>query len=118
MNGGVVLAGIAAVAAPAAAADPPVATAAGVKVVEVHDNFYSPAKLTVKRGTTIVWRWPDVPIDVHDVRLEERPKGVRRFQSAPASSSYTFKRRLKVPGRYGIVCALHHEMTMTIRVKR
>ena len=105
-------------AALAAAGGQPVAQASATKRVTINDNFYAPAKLTVKKGTVVAWVWPEIPVDVHDVKLTRRPKGVKRFQSAPASSSYKFKRRLKVPGAYTIVCTLHEEMTMAIRVKR
>ncbi len=83
------------------------------------DNYYLPDKLTVKQGAKIAWEWPDdVAIDVHDVKLKSAPKGVKKFQSQPASSGYTYKRTLKKPGTYKIICTLHEEMTMTIKVKR
>lgn len=89
------------------------------KTVEVGDNYYAPAKLTVKRGTTVRWVWPDdVAIDVHDVKLRSGPKGVRKWQSEPASSGYRYTRRLRRPGIYKIVCTLHEEMAMTIKVRR
>jgi plastocyanin len=87
------------------------------KRVEVGDNFYAPSKLTVNKGSTITWVWPDEPIDVHDVKLQAGPKHVRRFHSEPAAGGYTYKRKLTVPGLYKIVCTLHEEMTMTIRVR-
>jgi plastocyanin len=43
---------------------------------------------------------------------------VKKFHSEPASSGYRYKRTLRVPGRYRIVCTLHEEMTMTIKVRR
>ena len=46
------------------------------------------------------------------------PAGVRKWHSEPASSGYRFKRTLRKPGRYKVICTLHEEMTMTIRVKR
>jgi plastocyanin len=89
------------------------------KSVEVADNYYLPDKLTVKRGTAVTWKWPDdIAIDVHDVKLKTAPKGVRKWQSEPASSGYRYKRTFKKPGRYFIVCTLHEEMTMTIKVRR
>jgi plastocyanin len=106
-----------AVAAAALAAAAP-ARAAPVKDVAIYDNYYLPAKLTVARGATVRWRWPDEPIDVHDVRLRKGPAGVKRFWSEPASSGYVFRRTLRRPGLYQIVCTLHEEMTMTIRVRR
>jgi plastocyanin len=88
------------------------------KKVEVGDNFYSPSKLTVNKGSTITWVWPDEALDVHDVKLSSGPKGVKKFHSDPAGAGFTYKRTLKVPGTYKIICTLHEEMTMTIRVRR
>jgi len=97
-------------AAPAGAAAP--------REVLIQDNFYLPAKLTVARGATVRWRWPDEPIDVHDVKLRSGPRGVKRFRSEPAAGGYTFRRKLRRPGLYRIVCTLHEEMKMTVRVRR
>jgi plastocyanin len=85
--------------------------------VTIHDNYYAPAKLTVKQGTTVKWVWPEIPVDVHDVKLKKGPKGAKRFWSDPASSSYTFKRKLTKPGAYSIICTLHEEMTMSVKVR-
>ena len=101
-----------------AAAIPAEAGTAPRKVVGIYDNFYLPAKTTVKRDTVVVWKWPDYAGDVHDVKLKERPKGVKSFWSAPASVGYKFKRKLTVPGRYHIICTLHEEMEMNIVVRK
>ena len=108
-----VLAGVALVcAAPA--------QGAARQTVTVGDNYFAAPKLTVKRGTMITWRWPgfDEAGDVHDVGLMAGPKGAKRFRSEAASTDYSFKRRLTVPGTYRLGCSLHHEMRMTIKVKR
>jgi plastocyanin len=108
----VVVAGVALVgAAPAQAAK---------RSVRIYDNYFLPDSLSVKRGTVVVWRWPgfDEAGDVHDVKLKSGPKGVKKFHSEAAATEYTFRRRLRVPGRYRIVCTLHEEMRMQIRVKR
>ena len=110
--------GIAAAASAAAAALPAQAGTPPRKVVGIYDNFYLPAKMTVKPDTVVVWKWPDDSGDVHDVKLKERPKGVKRWWSAPASVGYKYKRKLTVPGRYHIICTLHEEMEMNIVVKR
>ena len=100
-------------------AAPAVAGAPKPKSVEVADNYYLPAKLTVNRGSVITWKWPDdVAIDVHDVKLKRAPAGVRKWHSDPASSGYRYRRTLRKPGRYYIVCTLHEEMTMRITVRR
>lgn len=87
------------------------------RTVTLGDNFFAPAKLTVNNGSTITWVWPDTALDVHDVKLQAGPKGAKRFHSEPAGSGYSYRRKLKVPGLYRIVCTLHEEMTMTIRVR-
>ena len=101
-------------AAPAQAGKP------RTKTVRVYDNYFLPDALTVKRGTVVAWRWPGAydAGDVHDVKLKSAPKGVKKFHSEAASTDYTFKRKLTVAGRYRIVCTLHTEMRMTIRVRR
>ena len=106
------LAGAALVAAPATAAAPKPRT------VKIADNYYLPAKLTIKPRTRVVWRWPGEAGDVHDVKLKAAPRGVKKFHSEPASAGYSFKRTLEKTGRYRIVCTLHEEMAMTITVRR
>jgi plastocyanin len=54
---------------------------------------------------------------VHDVKLSNGPNGAKKFQSDPGGAGFKYKRTLKVPGAYKIVCTLHEEMTMTIRVR-
>ena len=113
MRAVVILAGVALLvsAAPAQAAK---------KTVRIYDNYFLADSLTVKRGTVVVWRWPgaDEAGDVHDVKLKSGPEGVKRFHSEAAATDFSFRRRLKVPGRYRIVCTLHEEMTMKIRARR
>ena len=95
------------------------AMGAAKKTVSVGDNYFTPAKLTVKSGTRITWRWPGYENagDVHDVGLIKGPKGVKKFHSQAASTDYSFSRKLAVPGTYTLGCSLHHEMRMTIKVR-
>jgi plastocyanin len=90
------------------------------KTVRVYDNYFLKDNLTVDRGTVVTWRWPgyDEAGDVHEVKLASGPKGVKKFRSEAASTDYTFKRKLTVPGRYRIACMMHDGMRMTIRVRR
>jgi len=113
-----VLAGVALLgAAPAQVA---VANKTPRKTIRIGDNFFTPDAPKVKAGTLVTWKWPgfDEAGDVHDVKLKSAPNGVKKFHSEPASSDYSFKRKLKTPGKYKIVCTLHEDMRMTIRVKR
>jgi plastocyanin len=87
------------------------------KVIKIGDNFFAPDATKVAKGTKVVWRWPKYPGDVHDVKLRSGPKGVKKFHSQLAASSYSFARTLKKPGKYVVICTIHEEMKMTIRVK-
>jgi plastocyanin len=90
------------------------------KTVRVGDYFLAPSKLTVPVRSTITWKWPSSVNsgDSHDVKLTKtRPKGVKPFQSQIASGDYKFKRKLKVKGKYVVICSLHpNSMRMTITV--
>jgi plastocyanin len=90
------------------------------KTVRIYDNYFLADSLRVKRDTVVVWRWPgaDEAGDVHDVKLKSGPRGVKKFHSEAAATDFTFRRKLKKPGRYRIVCTLHEEMKMQIRVRR
>jgi plastocyanin len=92
--------------------------ASTIKKVSIHDNYYSPAKLKVKVGTTVKWVWPNDTGDTHDVNLGKRPTGVKPFSSELVAVGYSFKRKLTKPGKYAIYCSLHDEMRMTITVVR
>jgi plastocyanin len=106
------------VAALACAALPAQAGPPKRKTVTIGDNFYLPMKVTLLQDGVITWKWPDDSGDVHDVKLKERPKGAKGFWSDPAAVGYEYKQRLKLPGRYHIVCTLHEDMEMDIVVKR
>ena len=108
-----VLAGVALLGATPALAAP------SKKTVRVGDNFFSPKKLTVDRNSTVTWKWPgsDEAGDVHDVALTSGPKGVKKFQSEAAATDYSYKRKLTKSGTYKLVCTLHEEMRMTIKVR-
>ena len=96
------------------------AQGAAKKTINVGDNYYAPQTLKVKRDTTVTWRWPGFEAggDVHDVKLVSGPKKVKKFQSEAASTDYTFKRKLTVPGTYKLGCTLHQEMRMTVKVRK
>jgi plastocyanin len=94
------------------------AGAAKSKTIKIGDNFFAPDSTKVAKGTKMIWRWPKYPGDVHDVKLRSGPKGVKKFHSDLAASDYSFARTLKKPGKYVVICTIHEEMKMTIRVKR
>lgn len=88
------------------------------KRVKVADNFFAPKRFAVKQGTTIRWRWSNANADSHDVFLRKGPRGVRRFQSPPAATFFTYKRKLTKPGVYKLLCTFHEGMTMRVTVRK
>jgi len=93
------------------------ASGSSPKKVKVGDDYYGPTHLAVKPGTKVKWVWLADNGDSHDVKLTKAPRGVKRFHSASAATDYTFSRTLTKPGTYKIVCTLHQDMTMTIKVR-
>jgi plastocyanin len=87
------------------------------KSVKVGDNYFSPKKLTVPRDSTITWKWSSANSETHDVYLGKRPKGVKRFHSDPASSDFSYKRKLTKKGTYSLICTFHEGMSQKITVR-
>ena len=88
------------------------------RTVQVADDYFLPARLTVRPRTRIVWRWLPENEATHDVKLRRAPTGVRRFQSDPATADFTFRRTLYKRGTYSIICTYHRAvMRRTIVVK-
>jgi plastocyanin len=107
----------AALAAAACLAGAAGASGSSLKRVKVGDDYYGPTHLTVKPGTKVKWVWLADNGDSHDVKLTRAPHGVKKFHSASAATDYSFSRKLTKKGTYKIVCTLHQDMTMTIRVR-
>jgi plastocyanin len=93
------------------------ASASASKKIEVGDDYYGPTKATVKAGTTIKWAWLADNANSHDVKLSKGPSGAKKFHSASAATDYSYSQKLTKPGTYKIVCTLHQDMVMTIKVK-
>lgn len=89
------------------------------RTVKVEDYYFSPEKMTIRKSTIVVWKWPAAGGDGHDVVLTKGPKGVKKFASDVFFADEAYRKRLTVPGRYSILCSLHPEtMKQTITVKR
>jgi plastocyanin len=89
------------------------------KIVDIGDYYFSPEKLTVKKDTYVIWRWPSGGGDGHNVVLRKGPKGVKKFASDVFFADEKYRKKLTVPGTYRIVCTLHEDqMKQTIVVKR
>ncbi len=85
-------------AAPAAMAVRATTSKGKTRKVTVNDNYYGPSKLTVHVGDSVDWVWTDEVTDVHDVKLNSAPRGVKKFASDPLASGDDFKRKLTKAG--------------------
>ena len=81
------------------------------KTVKVADDVFKPKTMTVSKGTTVLFRWTgDNP---HNVVVTSGPA---KFRSDTKVSG-TYKRKLKKKGTYRIVCTIHSNMKMTLKVR-
>lgn len=104
---------LAASLAPAASAGSP-----SRRYVAVGEFFLKPNKLTVSRGTRIVWRWRNQNRYDHDINLRSGPKGVKHFSSKARSRHYSFGVTLDRRGTYRVYCSFHPlQMRETITVR-
>lgn len=90
------------------------APARGATVANVTiDNFsFTPAVLTIERGTKVVWtNRDDIP---HTVVSDARPPA---FRSPGLDTDESFEVVFNRPGRWGYFCALHAHMQGTIIVR-
>ena len=90
---------------------------AATRSVKVGDDYFvrkgSTPTVTVKKGTTITWRFAGK--DMHNVAVT---KGPAKFHSSYKDSG-TFSKTLRSTGTYTIVCSIHQPgMKMKLRVTR
>jgi plastocyanin len=102
---------LAAAVAAGGAALPSVA-ATTTKTVSVKDDFFSPKKLTISKGSKVKWVWKGT--ERHNVAVANGPSNFRFGTRKTGSKTHTFTKR----GTYSIVCTIHApDMHMTIKVK-
>lgn len=83
--------------------------------VEVDDNYFvrkgSPPTVSVNRNDTVVWEWEGR--NPHNVTVTRGPV---RFHSRTQRSG-DYSKKVTRTGRYSIVCTIHPNMKMTLRVR-
>lgn len=85
--------------------------------IKVGNNFFSPTKKTVKRGTVVKFKWTGGGAP-HNVTKKSGPAG--KFKSkTTAAGGVHFKKKFKRAGTYKIFCTIHpNSMNLKLRVKR
>jgi plastocyanin len=79
--------------------------------ISVKDDFFSPKSTTVKKGSTVTFRWAGKA--PHNVTVK---KGPVKFQSSTKTSG-TYKKKMTRAGLYRITCTIHPGMDLALRVK-
>ncbi len=93
------------------------------KTVTVNDFYFSPSKVTVKKGGTIKWVWSSLNTYPHDVHLKKGPKKLKNKASystkTTAVTGAVFKKKFTTPGTYKFICTIHPtQMHLTVVVKK
>jgi plastocyanin len=85
---------------------------AATKTVQIKDNLFAPASITVSKGTTVKWVWKGKA--PHNVKVT---KGPAKFSSTTQTKG-NFSKKLTKAGTYSIVCTIHApNLKMTIKVR-
>lgn len=91
------------------------ATAAPAKTIKLEDNFFAPATMTAKRGTTVRFQWAGN--NPHNVVKVSGPGA--SFASRTAwTRGVNFVRKFRKVGNYRLICRLHSGMELNLKVVR
>lgn len=74
---------------------------AAARVVTAENIDFTPEKITIKRGSTVAWRFLD------STRHNVSSRGKRRFRSSRDMSRGTHRVRFSNAGRYRYMCTFH-----------
>ena len=101
-----VVAGVAALPSAGAARKPE------PRAVAVKDDFFTPKRVRIRKGTKVVWTWRGRRR--HNVAVAQGPSTFRAGTRKRGRFRHTFDKK----GRYSIVCTIHApDMHMTVRVR-
>lgn len=91
-----------------------VALAGSTVTVKVADNYFirrgGTPTLSISAGTTVVWKWRGA--SPHNVVVSSGPVSFR----SPSITTGSFPKTLSRRGTYRILCTIHPNMRMTIKV--
>lgn len=107
------LAFIAVTAATVAVASPSASGRANA-TVDVADDEFKPAELTIKEDKTVDFNW--VGVNDHDVYKQIGPG--KDFTSGVQNAPFVFSHKFRKPGKYVLACTLHEKMLMDLKVRK
>src|SRR5262245_61932680 len=83
------------------------------KTVKVGNDFFSPRKLSIKKGTRVTWKWVEGGVD-HNVTPLSGTRGSKDSSRKGHKVSKIFRKK----GTFKYICTIHpDEMRITIKVK-
>jgi plastocyanin len=88
----------------------PAASTAATRTVAVGNNFFSPRRISIRRGDRVRWSWRSAGT-AHNVTSS-------RFRGSATRSSGSFTARFTRTGRYPYHCTIHPGMNGTVVVRR
>lgn len=91
------------------------ASAGKTTTVKLGDNFFSPTSKTVKKGTKVRFKWTGD--NSHDV-VKKRGPGKDFRSELTDDRGVNYSKRFRKAGTYKLICSIHSEMKMTLRVRR
>jgi plastocyanin len=92
----------------------PAVASAGNPTIRVGNDFFSPDSKTVKRGTTVRFKW-DGGVR-HNVTKRKGPGGSFKSKTTK-KAGVNFQKTFKKTGTYKMICTLHpDEMKLTLKV--
>ncbi len=83
--------------------------AAKTPKVLVADDYFSPAKVTVKQGNKVKFVWDSMNINTHNATLDKGPKKVKKkdFTSRSGAIGIKFTPKFQKKGTYKFICTIH-----------
>lgn len=90
------------------------AGARGGVTIKLGDDFFDPASAKIAKGTKVRFKWTGA--DEHNMIKKKGPGG--DFSSPRTDErGVNFKHRFRKRGTYRIVCTIHDEMKLKLRVE-
>ena len=80
--------------------------------VSIKDIDFTPKRLVIAKGDTVVWRFQDKVVS-HNVTS----RGTLRFRSSPTKQAGTYSVRFTKSGTYHYVCTIHLNMVASVVVR-
>jgi plastocyanin len=85
-------------------------TASGTATVDIKNFAFSPANLTVAKGTKVTWKFEDSA--AHTVKADDGS-----FTSPALANGKTYSYTFTKTGTFKYICSIHQYMTATVTVK-